>query len=720
MRKLLTSLALLLILLPVFSASPDEGIWIPLLIEKYNIRLMKEKGFKLSAEDIYSVNRACMKDAVVSFNGGCTAELISGEGLLITNHHCGYSLIQDHSSLEHDYLTDGFWAMSKKEELPNPGVTVTILKWMEDVTERVLTGTTDDMAPAERERIIASNIDNIQRKAVEGTGYRASVRPFFMGNQYFLFVNETFRDVRLVGAPPSAIGKFGGDTDNWVWPRHTGDFSIFRVYAGTDNKPADYSPDNVPYKPAYYFPISLKGVREGDFTMVFGYPGTTSEYVPSYHIDMVKNYINPKLIDIRTKKIDIIDEAMNSDPLIRIQYSAKKAGISNAWKKWIGEIQGLERMKTISRKQEFEAALAKWISSDDARVKAFADILPSYKSIYDSLRIYTLVNSFTNEVLSGIESLNLARNVKDLVSKTEAGADIETINKLKEQIISYSDQFFKDYNSETDRKLFVAMLQAYGESLDPQWLAPEYLKLKRLCKGDFAGYSTRLYSQSVFTGQAKFREFIKGFNQVSARKIKKDAFYNLSQDITSFLLMDVRPDLARLNSELQLLNKRYMKAQMEYESDKVFYPDANSTLRVAFGTVMGYYSKDAVYFKPVSTLKGIIEKDNPGIYDYDVPDRLKELYEKKDYGRYSAGGEVPVCFIANNHTTGGNSGSPVINSEGYLIGINFDRAWEGVASDMAFNPDQSRNISLDIRFALFIIDKFAGAGYLLNEMTIVE
>jgi len=720
MRKLFTSIALLLILIPGFSVSPDEGIWIPLLIEKYNIKLMKEKGFKLSAEDIYSVNRACMKDAVVSFNGGCTAEIISGEGLLITNHHCGYSLIQDHSSLEHDYLTDGFWAMSGKEELPNPGVTVTILKWMEDVTDKVLAGTSDDMAPAERERIISLNIENIQRKAVERTGYRASVKPFFMGNQYFLFVNETFRDVRLVGAPPSSIGKFGGDTDNWVWPRHTGDFSIFRVYAGKDNKPADYSPDNVPYKPAYYFPISLKGVKEGDFTMVFGYPGTTSEYVPSYHIDMVKNFVNPRLIEIRTRKIDIIDEAMNSDPLIRIQYSAKKAGISNAWKKWIGEIQGLERMKTISRKQEYEAAITKWISSDEARSKSYADILPSYKRIYDSLKIYTLVNNFTNEVLSGIESLNLSRNLRDLVSQTEKGSVPEAVNKLKDQLIAYSEQFFKDYNRETDRKLFVSMLQSYGETIEQEWLAPEYTRLKSSCNGDFASFSVKLYDKSVFTDQARFKDFIKGFNRSSVKKIKKDELYTLSQDIMAFISENVRPELARLNSEVQLLNKRYMKAQMEYESGRVFYPDANSTLRVAFGTVMGYYSRDAVYFKPVSTLKGIIEKDNPEIYDYDVPDKLKELYANKDFGRYAADGEVPVCFIANNHTTGGNSGSPVINSEGYLIGINFDRAWEGVASDMAFNPDQSRNISLDIRFALFIIDKFAGAGYLLNEMTIVE
>ena len=720
MRKILLTFTLLLIILSSFSIPPDEGIWIPLLIEKYNIKLMRERGFKLSAEDIYSVNRACMKDAVMNFNGGCTAELISGEGLLITNHHCGYDLIQEHSSLEHDYLTDGFWAMSQKEELPNPGVSVTLLKWMEDVTDRVLSGVTDDMTSTEREKLISSNINNIQSKAVEGTEYKSLIRPFFMGNQYFLFVNETFRDIRLVGAPPSAIGKFGGDTDNWIWPRHTGDFSLFRVYADKNNKPADYSPDNVPYKPAYYFPVSIKGVREGDFTMVFGYPGTTSEYVPSYHIDMVKNYINPKMISIRTKKIGIMDEAMNSDPLIRIQYSAKKADISNSWKKWIGEIQGLERMNTIGEKQEFEARLTRWIEADEKRKSAYGDILPAYKQIYDSLRQFTLVNNFTNEVMNGVEVFTIARSVRSLADMYENNAEEETVQKSKDNLIEFSKRFFKDFNKETDQKLFVALMKLYGESLDAKWQIPGYIKLKNLYRGNFPGIAAKIYSRTVFADEQKFNEFIKGFDKSSSKKLRKDPFYALALDAVSFQTNNLRPDLIRLNAELQKLNKRYMRAQMEYDREKIFYPDANSTLRIAFGTVQGYYSKDAVYFKPVSTLKGIIEKDNPAIYDYDVPDRLKELYEKRDYGRYVQDGEIPVCFIANNHTTGGNSGSPVINAEGYLIGINFDRAWEGVASDMAFNPDQSRNISIDIRFALFIIDKFAGAGYLLDEMTIVE
>jgi hypothetical protein len=720
MRRIILTITLLLAFLPGFSITPDEGIWIPLLIEKYNIKLMQEKGFKLSAEDIYSINRACMKDAVVSFNGGCTAELISAEGLLITNHHCGYSQIQEHSSLENDYLSNGFWAMSRNEELPNPGVSVTLLKWMEDVTARVLSGVADDMPSPDRENLVSANIENIVKQAVEGTSYKAFVRPFFMGNQFFLFVNETFRDVRLVGAPPSSIGKFGGDTDNWIWPRHTGDFSLFRVYADGNNQPADYKTDNVPYKPAYYFPISLKGVKEGDFTMVFGYPGSTSEYAPSFHIDMVKNYINPKMISIRSKKIEIIDEAMNSDPLIRIQYSAKKAGISNSWKKWIGEIQGLERMNTIGRKQEFESELTQWIDSDSERKAYYGDILPAYGEIYVNFKEYTLVNSFTNEVMNGVEALALSRRTKELADLYENNGVAEDIQRSKDNLIEGAGQFFKDYNRETDQKLFVAMMNMYGESLDEKWLSPLYQKMRKDYKGDFSGIAAKIYSKTPFSDEQKYTEFIRDFNISSVKKLKRDPFYSLSQDASLFLAIYVRPELIRLNGEVQKLNKRYMKAQMEYKSEKVFYPDANSTLRVAFGTIQGYYPKDGIYFKPVTTLKGIIQKDNPEIYDYDVPDRLKELYAKRDFGRYAQDGEIPVCFIANNHTTGGNSGSPVINADGYLIGINFDRAWEGVASDMAFNPDQSRNISLDIRFALFIIDKFAGAGYLLDEMTIVE
>lgn len=717
-RLLVALLVLTFFMNPILRA--DEGMWIPILIEKYNIKLMQEKGFKLSAEDIYSVNRACMKDAVMIFGGGCTGEIISGEGLLITNHHCGYGQIQEHSSLENDYLRNGFWAMSRKEELTNPGLTVTILKRMEDVTSAVLNGVTDAMNQTDRESLIIKNISEIQKKAVEGTGYRARITPFYMGNQYFLFVNETFRDIRLVGAPPSAIGKFGGETDNWIWPRHTGDFSIFRIYADKNNQPADYSNENVPYKPAYFFPISLRGVKEGDFTMVFGYPGSTSQYVPSNHIDMVKNYINPKIIEIRTKKIEIMEAAMNTDPLIRIQYSAKKSGIANSWKKWQGEIMGLDKMNTIETKKEYEERFAKWVEADASRSAKYGKILSSYKELYDVLKEYTLVNNYTNEVFNGAEAISMARSINGLSDLVMKKSSEEIIFAAKANLLASAKEFFKDYNMNTDKELFVAVMKMYGENVDQKWLIPEYVKLKNSCKGDFATAAEKLYSKSVFTDENRFNSFVKSFNASSVSKVQKDQLYILAMGVSDFMSKNVRGELARLNSEIQKLNKLYMTAQMAFDQDRIFYPDANFTLRVTFGQVGGYKSKDAVYYTHYTTLKGIIEKDNPEIFDYDVPDKLKELYAKRDFGRYTQDGEVPVCFIANNHTTGGNSGSPVLNADGQLIGVNFDRAWEGVASDMAFNPDQSRNISLDIRYALFIIDKFAGAGYLLNEMKIVE
>jgi hypothetical protein len=698
----------------------DEGMWIPLLIEKFNITLMQEKGFKLSAEDIYSVNKASMKDAVLNFGKGCTGALISSQGLLITNHHCGYSQIQRHSSIDHDYLTNGFWAMSSHEELTCPGLTITLLKRMEDVTERVLAGVTEGMKSDDRDKLISLNIKAIEKKAVEGTIYSVGVIPFFMGNQYFLLIKETFSDIRLVGAPPSAIGKFGGDTDNWMWPRHTGDFSLFRVYADKNNKPSGYSKDNVPYKPAYYFPISLGGVKENDFTMVLGFPGTTNEYVPSYYIEFVKNYFNPEMIDIRTKKIDIINKAMESDPLLRIQYSSKVAAISNSWKKWIGELQGLERMNTVGKKQEFEMHLINWIESDEARKSRYGDILPSFKKLYESHKEYSLVNSYTDEVMTGIEAINFSKNVKILIDKYEADSGEVVIKKAKDNLISAAKVFFRDYNAVTDKKLFIELMKMYGENLEVKWQSTVYIDLKNSCKGDFAAIADKLYNKSVFTDENKFNTFIRAFNKSSLNRIKKDPIFNLSNGFITFLEADVRPELNRLGAEIKKLNKDFMTAQMEFDKKNQFYPDANFTLRLAYGTVKGYHPKDAVYYSHYTTLKGIIEKNNPAVYDYDVPDRLEELYSNRDYGKYSQNGDMPVCFIADNHTTGGNSGSPVINADGQLIGVNFDRAWEGVASDLAFNPELSRNISLDIRYALFIIDKFAGAGYLLNEMSILE
>jgi hypothetical protein len=719
-NRLITTILLTIVLFPGIFA--DEGMWIPILIEKYNIKLMQEKGFKLSAEDIYSVNKACMKDAIVQFGGGCTGEVISPDGLMITNHHCGYSQIQKHSSLQNDYLTKGFWAMSREEELPNPGLTVTFLKRMEDVTDRVTRGVTDSMDNKDRDEVINSNIKEIVKSAVAETGYTAVVKPFYMGRQYFLFVNETFTDVRLVGAPPSAIGKFGGETDNWIWPRHTGDFSIFRIYSGRNNKPADYSKENVPYKPLYYFSVSLKGIKEGDFTMVFGYPGSTSEYVPSYHVDMIQNYFNPKMIMVRSGKIEIMEAAMNSDPMIRIQYSAKKSGLANAWKKWIGESQGLERMATIQKKQEYETRLTSWINEDRERILKYGDILPGYKKLYKEFSKYYIVSSFTSEVFfnNGIEAVSFARGMKQLADIYQKDPSGKEAGLIKSSLIEAGKNFFKNYDRNTDIKLFVALMTLYGENVAPEWQAPEYIKLKKSCKSDFASIADKLYSKTNFADEARFNELVSGFKASVVSKLNKDPFYKLATDISDFLASNVRPELIRISDEIQMLNRKYMSAQMEFDKDRIFYPDANLTLRIAYGSVKGYLAKDAVFYNYYTTLKGIMEKDNPAIYDYNVPQRLRDLYNSKDYGQYAQNGEIHVCFIADNHTTGGNSGSPVINADGQLIGINFDRAWEGVASDIAFNPEQSRNISLDIRYALFIMDKFAGAGYLLKEMTIVE
>ncbi|HPJ60728.1 MAG TPA: S46 family peptidase, partial [Bacteroidales bacterium] len=527
MKKLLLSLPVFLVSL-FATATPDEGMWIPILIEKYNIKLMQEKGFKLSAEDIYSVNKACMKDAVVIFGGGCTGELISPDGLLITNHHCGYGTIQRLSSIENDYLANGFWAMSREEEIPAPGLSVTILKWMEDVTDRMMKGITGGMDAQERQKILDANSEDIRRKALEGTGYTARISPFYMGNQYFMLVYETFSDVRFVGAPPSSIGKFGGETDNWVWPRHTGDFSLWRVYAGTENKPARYASTNVPYKPLYHFPISLKGVQEGDFTMVFGYPGSTSQYVPSFHIDMVKNHINPKMIAIRTKKIEIMEAAMNTDPLIRLQYSAKKSGVANAWKKWIGENQGLDRMRTIEKKQAYEKRLTDWINSDPARKTKYGHLLPEYEKLYSQLKDYSLVNSFTSDAFfsSGAEAVGFARNMMSFANLFESEADEARIEAVKGELIAAAARFFKNYNYETDKELFVAVMELYGGQLEEKWQAPGYLKIKNAWKGDFQALADKIYPVSVFTDEARFTAFVNGFGKRSLKALKKDPIYN--------------------------------------------------------------------------------------------------------------------------------------------------------------------------------------------------
>ena len=641
----------------LFPLKADEGMWLPALISQ-RITDMQAKGLKLSAEDIYSVNQASLKDAVVLFGSGCTGELVSDEGLLFTNHHCGYGYIQKHSSVEHDYLKDGFWALNRSQELPNPGLTVRFLERMEDVTDLVLKGyKPGKMDEADRIKIVKKNSDKLKEQAVkDGNGLKASVEALYYGNQYFLFVFREYRDVRLVGAPPSSIGKFGGETDNWMWPRHTGDFSIFRIYAGKDNMPADYSEDNVPYTPKKSLKISRAGVKEGDFTFVYGCPGSTQEYVHSEAVKYISQVSDPEKIALRTMRLQIMKKYMDQSQAVRIQYSSKYAGVANAWKKWQGEEKGLKKMKTVATKQAYEARFREW-----ARGTQYKDVLDNLAYLYEERNALYRAYEYYNETVRSIERLRMV-----------SGGPFD----------------MKDYYQPIDEETFVALMEAFDKNLDDAY-KPAYFLQKR------AEYdSMEAWKDDVFASEEDARA--------------------LSDALDAFFAGPIVSKVRSLNESLQLTYRDYMRAQMEFEPEKAFYPDANLTLRVAYGHVEGYRPADAIYYHPVSTLRGIIEKDNPDIFDYNIPQTLRDIYAQGGHE------DQPVCFLATNHTTGGNSGSPVLNADGNLIGINFDRVWEGTLSDLAFDPDVCRNISLDVRYILFIIKEIGHAGYLLDEMCFVD
>ncbi|NPA44543.1 MAG: S46 family peptidase [Chlorobi bacterium] len=721
--KKITSILIAILILTFSQIKADEGMWIPLFLKKYNIEDMKKKGFKLTAEDIYSINKASMKDAVMIFGGGCTAEIISDRGLILTNHHCGYSSIQSHSSLEHDYLTNGFWAMSDKDELPNEGLTVTFLVRMEDVTSQVLNGVSDEMSYDEQEKIIAKNIEKVEGKAQKGNNYKISVKSFFYGNQYFLFVQKVYKDIRLVGAPPSSIGKFGGDTDNWMWPRHTGDFSLFRIYANENNEPAEYSENNVPYKPIKHFPVSIKGVKKNDFTMVFGYPGRTQEYLTSYAVDMIKNKINPHRINIRQNIIDIMSEDMEKDRAVRIKYASKYARVSNYWKKWIGENRGLEILNAVAKKEETEKQLTEWINKDEDRIAKYGNLLPDFKKLYSEYTPYKLAEEYFYEAIWRMESMKFSSKMASFIRNSEKDKDAE-IEKIKK----YGKKFFKDYNVSTDKKIFKTLLKLYYENAGSDF-QPELMNMfKTFSHFDLDeetilnNYVDYYFENTFYLNEDNFFDFIEKYNYGSESNIKitETPAYNFFYDFVNVYYAKIKPNTEKYTSQINKKTKLYMRALMEANPEKNFYPDANSTLRVAYGKVDTYEPRDGVLYDYYTTLSGVIAKVNPEIYDYNVPDRLIELYNKKDYGKYAENGKMHVCFIASNHTTGGNSGSPVINGNGELIGVNFDRNWEGTMSDIMYNPDQCRNITLDIRYVLFIIDKFAGDKRLVEEMDIVE
>ncbi|MDL2239804.1 S46 family peptidase [Bacteroidales bacterium OttesenSCG-928-L14] len=716
MKKIL-SILFVIILFNTLQAK--EGMWLPILLQQLNEKEMQSMGMKISAEDIYSINQASLKDAIVIFGGGCTGEVVSNEGLLFTNYHCGYGNIQRHSSLDHDYLTDGFWAMDRNEELYCPGLTVRFLVRMEEVTNEALVGITDEMSQLEREKLLEKNIETITELAVDGTHYKAIVEEFYYGNQYFLFVYETFKDIRLVGAPPSNIGKFGGDTDNWMWPRHTGDFAVFRIYADNENMPADYSAENKPYTPKNFLKISLKGVDEGDFTFVFGYPGTTNEYLPAKAVECITEIENPISIGIRDQKLNVMNAYSEKDPLIRIQYANKIAGIANGWKKWIGESLGVQRVDGVQKKLDYETEFNKWAKTQN---NDYSSIIETLNTSYDNIIPYKIAYRYFAEAGLGIELVGFARRFAGLVEHSKTNPkDVETLNKLLGNLKGTTKSFFKDYCESIDKELTPTLLQIYYENIERDLMPDFFFNFEKKFKGDFDSYTDHIFQNSMFTDKDKLLKFIEDYKPSHYKKIEKDPAYQIYSSLFSMYRDNVYPNIAKYQAEIDSTMRFYMKAQMEFEKDKVFYPDANFTLRVTYGNVSGFNPQDAVTYNYFTTLEGIMEKEDPNVYDYVVEDKLKELYNNKDYGRYvDKDGSMHVCFIASNHTTGGNSGSPVLNANGELIGLNFDRNWQGTMSDIMYDPDRCRNITLDIRYCLFIIDKYANAKHLLNEMVIVE
>lgn len=712
MKKILTLILWAAMALPMFA---DEGMWIPMLLHR-NEADMQAAGMRISAKDIYDINNACLKDAIILFNQGCTGEYVSDQGLFLTNHHCGYSYITSHSTVEHDYLTKGFWAQDRDHELPCPGLTATRLVRMEDVTDQVLEGINDDTPEADRNKIIEKNIKKVGEAAVKGTHYKYVIKPFYYGNQYFMYINEVFTDVRLVGAPPSNIGKFGGDTDNWMWPRHTGDFSMFRVYANSENKPADFSKDNQPYKPLKHLEISLKGVEEGDFTFVFGYPGRTNRYATSDAMAMAVEDSDPISIDLRTIRLKHYKNAMEQSPAQRLRYASQVASIANGWKKWQGEVEGIQRLEGIKQKKRQEQQFDDWSIGTPYSI-VLMDLEKNYKILRPIRRKQTLMN----EAVLASDIMQIAHRLWALQSVTNDSDALKSrIESLKGQV----ERYYKDFanHGEVDRKIFVETM--------------EYLNNDKATGVNF-GNPDDIYSKSIISHPDKMRQFLNKFNYAKAEKIVNsilnDPAVKLFQH-TYETLYDTQEAAAARKAQLEIdrLMRLYVKGLMQMHPDQQrgtgdsvlkprFFPDANLTLRVAYGHVQGFNPRDGVYYQPYSTLDGIIQKENPDIYDYVVEPRLKELYNNKDYGRYAnAKGELPVAFIATNHTTGGNSGSPVLNADGQLIGINFDRCWEGTMSDLLFDPNYCRNISLDIRYCLFVIEKFAGAQHLVDEMTIVK
>ncbi len=705
-------LKLALLLFVIQTQAQQGGMWIPSLLKGMNETEMKSMGMKITAKDIYDANQSSLKDAVPQFDGGCTAEVISDKGLLLTNHHCGFGAIQDHSSVEHDYLRDGFWAYKMEDELTNPNMTVMFVVRIEDVTTKVLEGVATLASEAEKQKKIQENITALSNSLPKEAWQENKIKTFYDGNQYLLFVTETFKDIRFVGAPPSSIGKFGSDTDNWVWPRHTGDFSLFRIYADKNNHPAAYSADNVPYKPKKFFPISIAGLKENDFTMVLGYPGRTTEYLPSVAVNQIVETLNPAKIEVRDAALKVQDRFMRKDQAIKIQYAAKYASVANYWKKWMGETKGLKKANAVAAKLKFEKEFQEKVIKAGKQAE-YGNLLSEFEKNYTEIKEYALARDYFTEVaLRNTEILSVGYKLYQLEQILNTKGE-QSFTDRKNTLSKGIDEFYKDYNAEVDKNVFEQLINLYVTKSPKQFL-PE-----TLLNSDATKLTSDIFNNSKLTSLTSFRELLEGDTKTIIEKINSDKGYQLIKSMADAYSTKVAPTYDVLNLKNTATQRTYMKAILELFPNKRIFPDANSTLRITYGKVKGYQPNDAVYYEPFTTLDGVIEKYIPGDYEFDLPQKLIDLYNKKEYGNYGVKGKMPVCFIATNHTTGGNSGSPALDANGNLIGLNFDRVWEGTMSDIFYSPDICRNIMVDARYVLFIIDKYAGAQNIINELKII-
>jgi hypothetical protein len=698
--------------------APDEGMWLPIFVERLNYVDMQKMGLHLTSEEMYSINNSSMKDAIVSLGGFCTAEVVSPEGLLFTNHHCGYAAIQKHSSVDHDYLTDGFWAMNKNEELMNEDLTVSFLVRMDDVTTDVLGAVTPEMDDKERSSAISKKVESLKKEATDDGKYNVELKSFFNGNEYYRFVYVVYKDVRLVGAPPSSIGKFGGDTDNWMWPRHTGDFSIFRVYTAPDGSPAEYAKENIPMVSKKFLPVSLKGYKKNDFAMVWGYPGQTDRYRTSWGVNATLNDINPSIIKMLGKTLDVQKVGMDADNAVRIAYASKYAGIANFWKNKVGESRDLKRLEVSSQKQAIEKDFETWVNANASRKEKYGEVLSTFADVYGQYKEQNLypVLWHTQLFFFGSQAFSFPQEASGIEAILKSGAKGDDLKKQLEKFKEISNEHFKDYNALIEQNVYAALLQIYHDDI-PATQYPDIFKfIDEKYKGDIQKFVAEMFEESIFCSKEKFDEFIE---KPSLKKYQKDlANKTLESFMESF--QKIQATNQQLSSRIKKAQRLFLAGLREMKPDENFYPDANGTMRMTYGKVLDYYPADAVHYNYYTTIDGLMMKEDPTNEEFVVSPKLKELYNSKDYGIYGENGKMFTCFLTDNDITGGNSGSPVINGDGQLIGIAFDGNWESMSGNIAFEPALQRCINVDIRYVLFVIDKYAGATNLINELTIVK